>query len=82
MALRPACDRHSNLQMICCSASDYVCPVPGCGRHCDDNGYFDIEVEAETRDGTLTRQPVARKAIMDAIRDRLGLSILPGKQKY
>ena len=46
--LRPACDRHTNLQMIPCSlkkmteqAHAYVCPVPGCGRHHDDTGYFD-----------------------------------------
>jgi hypothetical protein len=80
MASRPACDRHPNLQMIRCSASGYECPVPGCDRHCDDNGYFDIEVKSGTKDGTLTRQALVREAIMDAIRDR-GPSILPGEQK-
>jgi hypothetical protein len=46
MASRPVCDRHPNLQMIRCSTSGYECPVPGCDRHCDDNGYFDIEVKS------------------------------------
>jgi len=49
MAPRPACDRHPNLQMIRCSASGYECPVPGCDRYCDDNGYFDIEVKSGTK---------------------------------
>ena len=65
MAPRPACDRHPNLQMIRCSASGYECPVSGCDRHCDDNGYFDIEVKSGTKDGTLTRQAlVARQSWM------------------
>lgn len=80
MASRPACYRHPNLQMIRCSTSGYECPVPGCDRHCDDNGCFDIEVKSGTKDGMLTRQALVREAIMESIRDR-GPSILPGKQK-
>jgi hypothetical protein len=45
----PVCDRHTNLQMIPCSFErptgrvlGHICPVPSCGRHHDDGGYFDM----------------------------------------
>jgi len=45
----PVCDRHTNLQMIPCAFDrptarvlEHVCPVPGCGRHRDDRGYFEL----------------------------------------
>jgi hypothetical protein len=64
MASRPACDRHPNLQMIRCSASGYVCPVPGCGRYCDDGGYFDAEVKSETKSDKLARHVESREGKM------------------
>ena len=45
----PVCDRHTNLQMIPClfekrtrRTLGHICPVPSCGRHHDDGGYFDM----------------------------------------
>jgi hypothetical protein len=91
--LHPACDRHTNLQMIPCSlkrttgqSHAYVCPVPGCGRHHDDAGYFDVvETRALLKDG-IPRNPVdgaARAAITKALDERLRpqTQILPSKQK-
>lgn len=86
----PACDRHTNLQMIPCSlkrtpgqAHAYVCPVPGCGRHCDDLGYFDaVETRALLEDGIpRNRRDAVKAAIMKALEERARPSILPYKQK-
>ena len=55
---RPVCDSHPNLQMIPCSlkrttgqSHGYVCPVPSCGRHRDDEGYFDVVETKPSLDG-------------------------------
>jgi hypothetical protein len=87
--LHPACDRHANLQMIPCSlktttghADGYVCPVPGCGRHHNDVGYFDaVEARALLEDTPKNRRDAARASIMKALEERLRLSNLPYKQK-
>ena len=90
--LHPACDRHANLQMIPCSlktatgqATGYVCPVPGCGRHHDDDlGYFDaVETRALLEGSIPDRRDAARAAIMKALEERLRLRplILPHKQE-
>ncbi len=57
MATCPACDKHPNLQMIRCSLTrtagstrGYICPVPVCGRHLDENGYFDLQVNPGVKD--------------------------------
>jgi hypothetical protein len=91
-SLRPVCDRHTNLQMIPCSLKTttaqahghaYVCPVPGCGRHHDDRGYFDaVETRALLEDSApKSRRDAARAAIMKALEERVRPSILPYKQK-
>ena len=67
MATPPVCDRHPNLQMITCSfkraagsASSYMCPVPGCVRHCDERGYFEVEVKRKANDDRMSCQTVAQ----------------------
>jgi len=50
----PNCDRHTNLQMVCCwvkrpqgITSAHICPVPGCGRYNVDGIYLaarDVEI--------------------------------------
>lgn len=88
--LRPVCDRHTNLQMIPCSlktttgqAHGYVCPVPNCGRHHDDTGYFDaVKTRALPEDSSpRNRRDAARVAIMKVLEQRLPPPILPYKQK-
>ena len=74
---RPSCDKHPNLQMISCSlkratgpSQSYVCPVPGCGRHLDDEGYFNV-VETTVlieESSPKNQQQLARAAIMKALR--------------
>ena len=72
----PPCERHKNLQMVpffieytSGPVSGHVCPVPGCGRHHTENGYFDLADgkparedeqpgQAETRDA-LEQEPAA-----------------------
>ncbi len=80
--LHPACDRHTNLQMIPCShetkngsVRGYVCPVPNCGRHHnDDLGYFDaVETRALLEDSIPNRRDVARAVIMKTLEERLPL---------
>jgi hypothetical protein len=95
--LRPACDRHTNLQMIPCSlnttteqahgyARAYVCPVPGCGRHHDDRGYFGGGgTGASLENGILGNPPdaAARAAITKALNQRVRPQIqnIPYQQK-
>jgi hypothetical protein len=76
-SLRPVCDRHTNLQMIQCSlkrttgsSQGHICPVPGCGRHYDDEGYFDVvKTKAQLEEsGPKNRQDAARAAILKALR--------------
>jgi len=85
--LRPACDRHTNLQMIPCSlkktseqshgyahAYAYVCPVPGCGRQHDDTGYFGGGGTGALLENGIPRNPLdaaARAAITKALEQRL-----------
>jgi len=83
----PGCDRHPNLQMIPCSLKrtngqslGYVCPVPGCGRHRDDEGYFDVVGTRCSLDDSTPRNP-RDVAIMKAVQERLRPPILPDKQK-
>ena len=87
---RPVCGKHKNLQMIPCSlkrttgqSQGYVCPVPGCGRHHDDEGYFDlVETKPLLENSTAkNRRDAARAAIMKAIQERLRPPILPEKQR-
>ena len=63
MASHPACDRHPNLQMIprsltrpAGSTNGYMCPVPGCGRHRDEQGYFDVELRPRAEDDSVSCQ--------------------------
>jgi hypothetical protein len=87
--LRPACDRHPNLQMIPCSlkttagqAQGYVCPVPNCGRHYDDTRYFDaVETRALLEGSVPSRREAVRTAIVKTLGERLRPLILPYKQK-
>src|SRR6266481_414828 len=94
--LHPACDRHTNLQMIPCSlktttgqahgyahAHAYVCPVPGCGRLDDDTGYFDaVETRGLLGDSApKNRGNAARATIMKALEERVRPSIFSYKQK-
>ena len=86
---RPVCDRHPNLQMVPCPLQrtktpfrGYVCPVPGCGRHHDDNGYFDA-MEAKPAlpgDSPKTRRDSARAAILEAIEQQRRPPGLPDKK--
>jgi hypothetical protein len=88
--LRPVCDKHPNLQMIPCllettteQAHGYVCPVPNCGRHCDDLGYFDAVETRGSLEGGIprNRRDAVRTAIMKALEERLRPPILSYKQK-
>ena len=70
---QPFCDRHQNLQMVpftfkypTGTITGHVCPVPGCNRHLDDQGYFDLVGGKPVRD-PRTRVASARAAIMRAI---------------
>ena len=83
----PSCDRHPNLQMITCSikrttrqSHGYVCPVPGCGRHRDDEGYFDV-VQAKPALVDSASRNRRNAAIMKAMQGQLQPPILPDKQK-
>jgi hypothetical protein len=60
----------------------YVCPVPSCGRHRDDEGYFDVVETKPSLDGGTpkNRRDAARAAIMKAIQERPRPPILQGKQ--
>jgi hypothetical protein len=74
--VRPACDRHPNLQMVrrrikttAGVAQVYVCAVPGCG--CLRDGDSDVDPQAvvprlETKNPG-NRQVAARAAILRAI---------------
>jgi hypothetical protein len=73
--IRPACDRHPNLQMIECwietsngKIPGYECAVPGCQCRHDGRRYLDTVKEAE-EDSTLhkNRLAAARSAILRAI---------------
>lgn len=86
----PVCDRHPNLQMIKCSlkrsggqSHSYVCPVPNCGRHLDDEGYFQVVETTPLLDDRTpkSRNDAARAAIMKAIQEQLRPPILPNRRK-
>lgn len=76
----PSCDRHKNLQMVPFShqypggtVSGHVCPVPHCGRHHTEDGYFDlVDGKPVREEKTLrTRITLARDEILK-IRARAG----------
>jgi hypothetical protein len=83
----PGCDRHPNLQMIPCflkrtagQSHGYICPVPGCGRHRDDEGYFDVvETKPVLFDSASRNQRDA--AIMKAMQEQLRPPVLRNKQE-
>jgi hypothetical protein len=71
----PVCDKHKSLQMIPCVVerptgwvSGHVCPVPGCGRHRDEDGYFDIAEPRVPAPEKQNKQAAARAEIMRMIR--------------
>jgi hypothetical protein len=80
MTTPPVCDRHPNLQMITCSltraaesTNGYICPVPECGRHCDEQGYFDVELRPRAEDESMScstephaRTPNARTSLEES----------------
>jgi len=77
--MRPVCDRHKNMQMVPCSRKtttgkneSHICPVPGCGRRHNDQGYFDgIEAKPSAQINSQTnRREAARAAILKAIEER------------
>ena len=54
---QPSCDRHKNVQMIPFSldypggtVAGHLCPVPSCGRHHTEDGYFDLVDGKPTRE--------------------------------
>jgi len=78
---QPSCDRHKNLQMIPFlleypggTVSGHVCPVPGCGRHHTEDGYFDLEDGKPVRQEKTLRNKItsARDEILKVIRARAG----------
>ena len=84
---RPVCDKHPNLQMLTCSlnrttssSQGHVCPVPCCGRHHDDEGYFDVvETAALIEENSPKGQhDVARAAIMKVLRQPRSWPKFPG----
>jgi hypothetical protein len=83
-AKRPHCDRHKNLQMVPCSLtrqagseSGHVCPVPGCGRHHDREGYFDRFETRAAQPKPPNRREAARAAILKAIHEHTNLGSKP-----
>jgi len=79
---KPPCDRHKNLQMIPFSLqyrtgrmSGHVCPVPGCGRHHNDEGYFDmVEGKPIWEQNTAQRWATSvREEILHAVRAKAGM---------
>ena len=73
----PSCDRHKNLQMVpffleftTGTVSGHVCPVPGCGRHHTEDGYFDLVGGIPIREEKTIRSRItsARNEILRAIR--------------
>jgi hypothetical protein len=77
----PSCDRHKSVQMIPFSLAypggkicGHVCPVPSCGRHHVEEGYFDV-VESNplgTQITTTKEEPSVREAILKMFRARAG----------
>ncbi|HYL13612.1 MAG TPA: hypothetical protein VEV41_11285 [Terriglobales bacterium] len=78
---KPSCDRHKNLQMVPFSfaystgtISGHVCPVPGCGRVHDEEGYFDvIEGKILRAESTKERGTSVTEKILKVIRARAGM---------
>ena len=61
----PSCDRHKNLQMVPFfleypggTVAGQVCPVPGCGRHHTEDGYFDLASEKPARGEKTLRSKI------------------------
>jgi hypothetical protein len=77
----PSCDRHKNVQMVPFSLeypggkiSGHVCPVPRCGRHHVEEGYFDVEEDKLGMSNSATgKEPSVRQGIVNAIRAMAGM---------
>ena|ERR671925_577609 len=76
---RPSCDRHKNLQMDPFSFEDptgtisgHICPVPGCGRLHDKEGYFDVVEGKVVRSGNTKKigSPL-KEQILNLIRSKV-----------
>jgi hypothetical protein len=70
---RPACDRHTNLQMIDCwirtpdgQVPGYICAVPSCPRQHDGIAYLELS-ERKGSDYAKNRLEIARSAILKAL---------------
>jgi len=77
----PPCERHKNLQMVpffieytSGPVSGHVCPVPGCGRHHTENGYFDLADGKPAREEEPLKNKItlARDEIRRVIGSRAG----------
>lgn len=77
----PLCDKHTNLLMVPLRASAgrtfvHLCPVPSCGRHHDDEGYFEVVNGRVVREANAEPMPnrivSAREKIPMTIRTRGG----------
>lgn len=73
----PSCDRHKNVQMIPFLLEypggkiyGHACPVPSCGRHHVEEGYFDIVggQPSGTQRTVEKQEPSVRKEILRAMR--------------
>ena len=78
----PSCDRHKNVQMIPFTLeypggkiSGHVCPVPRCGRHHVEEGYFDVAEDQPlgTQNTPVEKESSVRKEIVKAIRAMAGV---------
>jgi hypothetical protein len=77
---RPPCDRHPNLQMVPLQLESrrgkafvHVCPVPGCGRHHDGQGYFEVVDGQPVREENVRPSDVlSGERFLRAIRARAG----------
>jgi hypothetical protein len=73
----PSCNRHKNLQMVPFSFEDptgkvtgHICPVPGCGRLHDKEGYFDVVEGKITRPGNTKKMRSLKEQILNVIRSK------------
>ena len=78
---QPSCDRHKNLQMIPSSlessggaVSGHGCPVPGCGRHHAEDGYFDLADGKPVREEKRLKEKITLAAdeILRMLRAKAG----------
>ena len=76
----PSCDRHKNVQMIPFTLdypggriSGHVCPVPGCGRHHVEEGYFDVVEDQPVGTPNTPAGKEFSKEIVKALRAMAGV---------